>query len=556
MALDRARRAVEATNAAWRASGPLERRRAHRRGVCARGASLCCRSRSVRQRVALPVAVGGAPARRGTHVGQLAARAWGPAAVGGRARRRSTTCAIAWTCASSSHFTGDSVSAWLDTASLASWGAQPPLLTGSGRRAICVGLALANLAALVAGFVFEASSAWLALSIGGSVAFSMVWRTRVHKVIASVNAPARHLPPAGRGARARRVRAGLGAASGLALSPGWRPPATRRRIGSRSSRGSSICSSRGRTRSLRPSRCCCSGARSSRWRSKPGGGAAARRSAGGSRSRRVRGAELAGRLRLRAPRRSLSRAGRASGPLRSKARRWRIRCCLPQRVVPNDVALGADDARAGRHRLEHVGQEHAAARGRRQRRAGAGRRARCARARLRAVAARRRRDAAHPGLAAGRRGRASTPRSRGCGRSSTWRAGRCRCCSCSTRCCAARTRTTAGSAPKASCRGLVDARRDRPGDDARPGAGRDRRRPRRRTRANVHFERHLRRRRDDVRLPHARGRGAEQQRAGADAIDSGWRSIDKEHGNTKTHGNLKASDTQESSVRLCVFVSL
>ena len=81
--------------------------------------------------------------------------------------------------------TGDSVSAWLDTASLASWGAQPSLLTGIWPRVICVGLALANLAALVAGFVFEASSVWLVLSIAGSVAFSMI--------IASVNAPARHL---------------------------------------------------------------------------------------------------------------------------------------------------------------------------------------------------------------------------------------------------------------------------------------------------------------------------------------------------------------------------
>ena len=113
--------------------------------------------------------------------------------------------------------TGDSVSAWLDTASLASWGAQPPLLTGIWPRAVGVGLALANLAALVAGFVFEASSVWLVLSIGGSVAFSMIWRTRVHKVIASVNAPARHLRLLAEVPRARRVRAGLGAASGLAL---------------------------------------------------------------------------------------------------------------------------------------------------------------------------------------------------------------------------------------------------------------------------------------------------------------------------------------------------
>ena len=89
--------------------------------------------------------------------------------------------------------TGDSVSAWLDTAGLASWGVQPPLLTGIWPRALAVALALANVAALIAGFAFDASPAWAALSIGVSVTFSLVWRTRVHKVIASVNAPARHL---------------------------------------------------------------------------------------------------------------------------------------------------------------------------------------------------------------------------------------------------------------------------------------------------------------------------------------------------------------------------
>jgi len=89
--------------------------------------------------------------------------------------------------------TGDSISAWLDTAGLASWGAQPPLLSGIWPRVIAGGLALANLSALVAGFAFEASPAWVALAVASSVAFSMIWRTRVHQVIASVNAPARHL---------------------------------------------------------------------------------------------------------------------------------------------------------------------------------------------------------------------------------------------------------------------------------------------------------------------------------------------------------------------------
>ena len=47
--------------------------------------------------------------------------------------------------------------------------------------------------------------------------------------------------------------------------------------------------------------------------------------------------------------------------------------------------------------------------------------------------------------------RASTPRSRGCGSSSTSRAGRCRCCFCSTRSCTGPTRTTGGSAPRRWC---------------------------------------------------------------------------------------------------------
>lgn len=89
--------------------------------------------------------------------------------------------------------TGDSVSSQLDTERLAIWGGQPPLLSGFWPRAIAVALALANLAALAAGFAFEASSAWIVLGVGASVGFSMIWRTRVHTVIASVNAPARHL---------------------------------------------------------------------------------------------------------------------------------------------------------------------------------------------------------------------------------------------------------------------------------------------------------------------------------------------------------------------------
>jgi MutS domain V len=89
--------------------------------------------------------------------------------------------------------TGESVSAWLDTTGLANWGAQPPVLSGRWPRVIAVGLALVNLATLVAGFAFGASPTWAALAVICSVAFSMIWRRRVHLVIASVNAPARHL---------------------------------------------------------------------------------------------------------------------------------------------------------------------------------------------------------------------------------------------------------------------------------------------------------------------------------------------------------------------------
>ena len=89
--------------------------------------------------------------------------------------------------------TGESVSAWLDTGGLASWGAQPPALSGAWPRVIAMGLALFNLATLVAGFAFDASPAWTALAVVCSVAFSMIWRRPVHQVIASVNAPARHL---------------------------------------------------------------------------------------------------------------------------------------------------------------------------------------------------------------------------------------------------------------------------------------------------------------------------------------------------------------------------
>jgi hypothetical protein len=89
--------------------------------------------------------------------------------------------------------TGADIAAFLDTATLAAWGGQPPHLTGRWPRVVAASLAVANLAAAVAGFWFDASPAWLALSILASTTFALIWRRRVSRVLASVNAPARHL---------------------------------------------------------------------------------------------------------------------------------------------------------------------------------------------------------------------------------------------------------------------------------------------------------------------------------------------------------------------------
>jgi hypothetical protein len=89
--------------------------------------------------------------------------------------------------------TGDHVAAWLDTSPLGAWGAQPALLTGVWPRIVAVVLAAANLAAVLAGLLADASSAWFAMAVVLSVSFSLVWRRRVHQVIASVNAPSRQL---------------------------------------------------------------------------------------------------------------------------------------------------------------------------------------------------------------------------------------------------------------------------------------------------------------------------------------------------------------------------
>jgi DNA mismatch repair ATPase MutS len=89
--------------------------------------------------------------------------------------------------------TGGDVAAFLDTTSLAAWGSQPGLLNESWPRVVAVGLAVANVAAVIAGFWLDASPAWLALTVAASAAFALLWRRRVSAVLASVNAPARHM---------------------------------------------------------------------------------------------------------------------------------------------------------------------------------------------------------------------------------------------------------------------------------------------------------------------------------------------------------------------------
>ena len=147
-------------------------------------------------------------------------------------------------------------------------------------------------------------------------------------------------------------------------------------------------------------------------------------------------------------------------PTRSRNRRRRTDISTPTRSahplmadevsVRNDVRLGGDaPARDRGQRLQHVRQEHAAARHRHQRRAGAGRRP-GPRGRAEALAAGDRRDAARRGFAAGgplavlRRDPPHPQHRRRRARS------RSRCCSCSTRSCTGPTRTTAASARKGS----------------------------------------------------------------------------------------------------------
>ena len=128
-----------------------------------------------------------------------------------------------------------------------------------------------------------------------------------------------------------------------------------------------------------------------------------------------------------------------------------------------------------------------------------------------------RRDAAHPGLAAGRASRFYAEITRIRAASPTWPRRRGRCCSCSTSCFTAPTRTIAPSAPPASSAacsiagaiGLVTTHDLALTDDRRRRSA-----PRAR---NVHFEDHFDGGEMRVRLPHEAGPGHTQQRPRADA---------------------------------------
>ena len=136
-------------------------------------------------------------------------------------------------------------------------------------------------------------------------------------------------------------------------------------------------------------------------------------------------------------------------PRASRPRRSAIRCSR-RRAACATTCGSASAAPAAGERLEHVGQEHAAAHRGRQRGAGAGRRAVCARrlvlSPLAVGASLRVHDSLQDGhlpllrrdppAAVDRRARA---------------AARAPSCSCSTRSCTAPTRTTAGSAPRRWC---------------------------------------------------------------------------------------------------------
>ena len=168
--------------------------------------------------------------------------------------------------------------------------------------------------------------------------------------------------------------------------------------------------------------------------------------------RRVRGAELAGRLPLRAPGRSISRDRR-----RAASARGFDGDDLGHPLIPGS-AHGAQRRApdAGDTRLLVVSGSNMSGKSTLLRTVGINAVLALAGAPVRATraasdAAGHRRDAAHPGFAAGGavallRGDHAHPRAR-----RPRRADRCRCCSCSTRLFTAPTRTIGSSAPPACC---------------------------------------------------------------------------------------------------------
>jgi hypothetical protein len=89
--------------------------------------------------------------------------------------------------------TGDAVSSFLHTGTLAAWGEQPPQLEDRWPRAAALALAAANVAALAGGFWLNLPVWPFMLSAAASATFALWWRVPVGRVLAGVNAPAGEL---------------------------------------------------------------------------------------------------------------------------------------------------------------------------------------------------------------------------------------------------------------------------------------------------------------------------------------------------------------------------
>ena len=89
--------------------------------------------------------------------------------------------------------TGDAVSSFLHTGTLAAWGGQPPQLERRWPRAAAAALAAANVATLAGGFWLNLPVWPFMLAATASATFALWWRVPVGHVIGGVNAPAGEL---------------------------------------------------------------------------------------------------------------------------------------------------------------------------------------------------------------------------------------------------------------------------------------------------------------------------------------------------------------------------